>query len=450
MSKSFFNAVFDNLQDFKDLVAIEDYALQIKLTYDELHQEVLKFQKSLFNSIPTDGNGVAAILTGKNIHFIIAQLACNSLNIPFLPLDSSQEQRNLEIIQSIKPMCIISSELEIQIMPNYSEMPPHCEYAIFSSGSTGKPKGILMKGAPAINIVSQQAKIIDIQPSDKYLWLLSPAFDASLSDIYSTFVARGTLVIPNFATTQIKQLCLTIEKHLISYIDLPPSMFNLFSKTIKKHPQHKLKGIVFGGESAPENITKDLATKISLFQAYGPTETTICSSMIKIKQNSRIDNIGQPLSGVTYKVENNELLISGDILSIGYFDNKQLNENKFVVQNGVTWYKTGDCVELIDEQYIYRGRIDRQFKFHSQLICPEEIEAKALKFGASFCHIYFDGKIHMYYVGELNYEKFSNSLVSYMKPHFVHQLKDIKDFNELLNSNHKFDHKKFLSKLNNT
>lgn len=455
MSQAFYHAVFtENFKSacFKNNIAIIDEVLKIKLTYKELHLRVMEKQKNIKNklieeNLDNEKKGLIALNINKNSNFIIAQLACSYLDLPFLPLDTVQKNRNNEIISIIKPILILTDN-EIIYYPEYQKFPREADYVIFSSGSTGNPKGIIMKGQPAINIVSQQASIIGMKPGDKYIWLLSPAFDASLSDIYSTFVSRGILIIPNFDTTKIKKLCKYIQDEKIAYMDLPPSMFYLFYKVLNNYKLDSLKGIVFGGESASEIIIKSMCERFNMFQAYGPTETTICSSMNKINVNSNIYDIGTPLNNVEFKILNNELLISGNMLSLGYFDNEILNKDKFIKIDDIIWFKTGDYVSLIENQYIYKGRLDRQFKINSQLISPEEIENKAIRYGASFSHVHFDGKIHLYYQGELQIELFKESLATYMIPNFIHSTNHIDNISNLLNSNHKFDHKLFLKKIN--
>lgn len=450
MKKSFFKSVFTEQSLQEDLIAIIDKTSNKKFSYKKLYEEVLimsnliKHEIKKYHKEPV--SGIVAINTHKNSKFLIAQLACSTLGLAFLPLDNKQKQRNSEILNEIKPLVIIDDD-SILAFPSFNTIDEDCEYLIYSSGSTGKPKGILMKGEPAIHIVSQQAQLIGIKPKDKYLWLLSPAFDASLSDIYSTLTSMGTLVIPNFDTHEIKKLCKTIEEDSINFLDLPPSMFSLFYKNINKFNSTSIKAIVFGGETAPETITQQLSKQFNLFLAYGPTETTICSSMKKIDSNTKSSDIGLPLHGVSYHIVDNELLISGNVISLGYYNNEVLNNSKFININNKLWFKTGDCVLYNDNSYHYKGRVDRQFKFHSQLISPEEVEMKALSFGATLCHVAFDGKIHLYYQGKLNIDALKSSLATYMVPHFFYDINHIKDISQLLNSNHKIDHKLFLNKI---
>lgn len=421
----------------KEGIAIHDLNSDLKLTYEELNQRVISFAKAM--SSGANGEGVVAIDLNKTYEYLVAQLACSYLNKPFLSLDKNQTERNIDIINDIKPEVIIKQMDCFIIDDKYTLLDKGCEYVVYSSGSTGKPKGIILKGKPAIDIVSQQAKFIGIEPQDKYLWLLNTAFDASLSDIYSTFVSGATLVIPNFETTEVKKLVKTIQDYQINYIDLPPSMFKIFLNLSCKYNLSSLKAIVFGGETAPQNETLELSKKFKMIQAYGPTETTICSSMNVVNSEWVSSDIGAPMSGVEYQVEDNELLIAGDVVCLGYFNNDLLNETRFIKKDGKVYYKTGDVVEIFNGKYLYKGRKDRQFKLHSQLICPEEIEVKAQLSGATFAHISFDEKIVLFYQGNLDKNKFEKSIATYMKPNKYILLEG--DMEKYLNANMKINHK---------
>ena len=434
---SFYKTIIGVLNKGSENIALIDMNTGKSFSYKDLDLEVSKYADSLRQRL--SGNGCVVLNMEKNYQFIIAQLAMSKLGKPFLPLDKKQINRNKDIISDINPEAVIFDISNISIYSEYTSIDKKCEYVIYSSGSTGKPKGILLKGEPAINIVSQQAEIIGIQKEEKYLWLLNTAFDASLSDIYSTFVSGATLVIPNFESTEVKKLVKAIIDYQINYIDLPPSMFRIFCNLTEKNNLNSLKTIVFGGETAGQSETHELAKKFKMVQAYGPTETTICSSMNIVDNMWISSDIGTPLEGVDYFIENNELLIAGDVICLGYFKNELLNKSRFVEKNGKLFYKTGDVVELINGKYIYKGRKDRQFKLHSQLICPEEIEAKAQLAGATFAHINYDEKMYLFYQGDLNRVNFESSIATYMIPNKYILLDG--NIEQYLNANMKINHK---------
>ena len=443
---SFYNAVFNGMSKHAHKMAVTDK--QNSFSYFDLHNKVHEYVLVLKNKIdfiqPIYSRACIVINIEKSADTIIWQLACNFLGFAFLCLDKGNTLRNLAIIEQIKPIAIIENnndEFFIRINESFEKFPTNCEYIVFSSGSTGNPKGIMLKGEPAIHVVRQQANLTELNSNSKYLWILNQAFDASLSDIYSTLVSGGCLIVAQFNAAEIKKLFEHIDIYQVTHIDLPPSMFHLFFSYFKKiKKQTSLTHIIFGGETANEKIVMAMISHFKMFQAYGPTETTICSSMNKVDLNWTALNISQPLTGFIYKILNQELHIGGEMVGIGYFNNPHLNHKFYIDENSIKWFKTGDKFLYQNNEYYYQGRIDRQFKFHSQLISPEEIEALALKYGAIYAHVYFDKKINLNYAGNLNILEFENNLAHYMKPHFYHIVDDFQ-IDTYLNSNNKINHK---------
>lgn len=433
------------------------------LSYQDIMQKIDNLSKLLYMDNNNDKNYLTAICIDKSHEYIVAQLASNKNNKCFLPLDPIQLNRNKKIINTSQPKWFIlnntkqyndyAKEIELTWLGAYNEhinlwvnndikscieYPLLCHYVIYSSGSTGIPKGIMLNDKGLVNVVKQQAKAFNIEVNTSFAWLLNPAFDASLSDIYTTLLSGGILYIPNFGMNKIKKLCNYFIEHKITHSDLSPSILPFLTK-VGLPPT--LKVIVFGGEIASEIMVKEISKKydIQLFNAYGPTETTVCSSFSKVNDSWTSTNIGKPLKNVLYKIVNNELHIGGQHLALGYTE-ESLN-TKFYIEDGIRWYKTGDQAKEKEGVYFYQGRLDNQFKYHGQLICSEEIENAAYQQGIENSACVYDEKrqkIHLYYVGtedeNIVKEKLGLYLTSYMIPHFFHKMDELPK-----NSNGKID-----------
>ena len=80
------------------------------------------------------------------------------------------------------------------------------------------------------------------------------------------------------------------------------------------------------------------------------------------------------MEGVRYELEDDELIIFGSHVALGYWNRPELNGK--CKRNGVRFFRTGDAVrQLGDGTFQFLGRIDRQLKLRGKLIAPEEIEA---------------------------------------------------------------------------
>lgn len=400
------------------------------------YKQSISIINQLTENFKLSNNQAALIYLDKSEFIPLFQLAINKSNNIFSCLDIKTPQNRLfNIIEQLKPKYVISETNFILDIPfishekiyinnfqfslwilddpnNYSEGNSHI---YFSSGSTGIPKGIILKPNPVINVTKQQAKIVNFKPNSKFAWLLSPSFDASLSDIYLTLFSGGCLHICTFEQTKVKSLINYFNKHKITHSDLSPSILPF----INFNNIDYLTYVIFGGEIANKNVFNKYK-HINFYNAYGPTETSICSSMKKVDDNWSENNIGTPLLNVNYYIHDNELFISGEHLFDGYLDTA-MTINKTITINNVLYYKTGDLVKKIGLDYYYLGRIDRQFKHNGILISPEEIESLSIKAGCIFAKCEHTDKIQLFYQGNILEEQLKNFLSQHLNKNMLPQ-----------------------------
>lgn len=427
-----------------------------EISYIDLNKKI----NEISNYIPH--NTLCIIDLNKNINYIIALLACLKNNNAFIPIDNQwPDERKFSIRKSFKKPFIINNEtFSKKETPenDYDKNNENLAYIIFTSGSTGKPKGIKIKEKAIINIIEQQIKIFNINEKSIFLWILSQGFDASLSDIFTTLFSGGTL---SFSERNLKEI---IEKNSLENIlnqskathsDIPPSLL----KFINYDNLFFLKHIIIGGEVADKNtILNFLDKNIYIYNVYGPTETTICSSIIKCDKNFKQNSIGYPIKNIKYQLinkdnkiistpfEKGELIISGIGLCKGHL-NKKLDLEKFITINNNKFYKTGDLVHFNKEkEWFFDGRVDRQFKINGQLICPEEIEITINSIqGIISSSVFFKDNILTAFIeNKKNISK--KSIIIYLEkylPHYMIPKKYIMTKNIKRNNNEKIDHKHF-------
>jgi acyl-coenzyme A synthetase/AMP-(fatty) acid ligase/acyl carrier protein len=149
-----------------------------------------------------------------------------------------------------------------------------------------------------------------------------------------------------------------------------------------------------GGEPLSKELVHQLQslTSAPLFNMYGPTETTIWSSVCNITSPDDANSIGTPLANQTAYVLDprgaivppgivGELAIGGLGVTSGYLGQPALNQDRFIKTPGmngqpVNVYKTGDLVRLMDDGRLeFLGRSDNQVKVRGFRIELGEIEA---------------------------------------------------------------------------
>jgi len=149
---------------------------------------------------------------------------------------------------------------------------PELAYVIPTSGSSGEPKAVMVSHRGLPGLVRAQIEAFALAPGARALWLHAPVFDASISDWTTTLVAGGTLVIPSGGPLRTE-----LERRAITHVDLPTALLAELAE-----PPAGLRVVVLGGAPCPPERVAALAERVRVIVVYGPTEATICSSLVVV------------------------------------------------------------------------------------------------------------------------------------------------------------------------
>jgi UDP-N-acetylmuramate--L-alanine ligase len=287
------------------------------------------------------------------------------------------------------------SSLPVQCMAMRSNL----AYAIFTSGSTGEPKLVGVEHRNVVNVIEHSVQELTEQQDLKCVpFVDSIGFDASIHQIFVTLGHGGALLITQDLQTLVR------SPHFMRVTALggtPSVISNLIESTALPKT---LRIIMLGGEVVPNALIKRLRQVDHLrqvFNLYGPTETTIYSTVARLfdnrfandaererlqgrrigsaVRNTRVlilNEIGQPVEdGVE-----GEITIYGDGVCRGYIDDmaltrKRFGEESLSASSIVRFYRTGDLGrQLPDGALHFTGRKDDQMKVNGVRFEPLEIE----------------------------------------------------------------------------
>ncbi len=342
---------------------------------------------------------VIALSLGRSAWHVAAILATWRIGAAFLPLDPlAPPRRHRACLDEAQAQVLLRTgeggglAVAIERLPNRvrethgdGEEDPAgklaCElaYILYTSGSTGAPKGVRVGHGGLVPMLRAQIEAFGIARGKRVLFALSTAFDASISDLGTALLAGATLVITPAALTT-RDLVPFLRLHAITHADLPPS---LLARVPATDAPPLLETVIVGGEVCPLATVRAWARRVRLVNVYGPTEATICTSLVRCDADTwERPRLGQPLRHVEYRVEDGELLIGGPQLALGYVRRPELDAARFVQRDGKRFYRSGDRVRPGSEReeggLEFLGRVDRQVKLRGQLVSPEEIELALL------------------------------------------------------------------------
>ena len=270
-------------------------------------------------------------------------------------------------------------------------------YVIYTSGSTGKPKGVEISHRAVVNLLLSMSKKPGLKASDTLLAVTTLSFDIAGLELFLPFAVGAKLVIASREAAADGNLLLSrIVSSGATVMQATPVTWKLLIEAgWEGKPALK---VLCGGEAFPRDLANELVRRAqSVWNMYGPTETTIWSSTLEVKAGEGSVPIGPPIDNTQFYVLDTanqlvpigvagELYIGGDGLARGYFHRPELTAEKFGSDpfrpdTNARMYKTGDLVRRVPDGTIeFLGRLDHQVKLRGFRIELGEIETALARY----------------------------------------------------------------------
>jgi amino acid adenylation domain-containing protein len=265
-------------------------------------------------------------------------------------------------------------------------------YVIYTSGSTGNPKGVAVRHAGLVNFITSMAHRPGLNLSDVLIAVTSLSFDISMLEMYLPLV-RGarTIVVDKQTTSDGARLIKLLTDSRATVMQATPATWRLLLES--GWGAHGDISILCGGEALPPELADNLLDGADrIWNLYGPTETTIWSTMSAVVKGCGAVTIGRPIANTQVRIldkmfqpgpvgASGELCIGGDGVARGYLNRPDLTAEKFrpdpfAEEPGGRFYTTGDLVRYrMDGRIEFLGRIDHQVKVRGFRIELGEIES---------------------------------------------------------------------------
>lgn len=386
----------------------------VKSTYQELIEKVNRLAIFLNSNGLQSGDFIAvSLLRGPElVYSLLAIMQCGAA---YLPLDPGYPNARLEFMLNDSGAKFLFTSKALNSLPSWTNKlfiedavsiinenenfpfntnvaSENIAYLLYTSGSTGNPKGVTITHKNLVNFICSMALEPGIKENDRLLSITTISFDISGLEIYLPLIKGATLILADDDLAKDGRLLLDfLKKENISILQATPTTWQMILDSGWSEAL-SIKALC-GGETLPNDLAKALTEKCdSLWNMYGPTETTIWSAIKKIEANVVLITIGKPIANTQlYIIDEQgivcapgnigEIVIGGDGVSKGgYWKRPELTEEKFIGSDFSNlkediFYRTGDLGKLHENNEIEcLGRIDQQVKIRGHRIEPGEVE----------------------------------------------------------------------------
>lgn len=388
-----------------------------QLTYKELNEKANMLARKMIEK-GVKQQDIVGIMLNRSPEMIIGLIAILKCGATYLPIDPEYPEERISymlensetkiiLINSSTEKCVAKEYLKINIELSNNEIYNNntstkniniqvdsntLAYIIYTSGSTGKPKGVMITNKNLNNFVKGMKQIIDFNQNKVMVSVTTICFDIFGLEMWCSLTNGVTLVLANEEEQRnvmlLNKLCL---ENKVNMIQTTPSRFSVIFEEEKNIEFMKnITEILVGGEAISNKLLIKMQKNASakIFNMYGPTETTIWSTVKELTKSKEV-TIGKPICNTQCYILNKnhkllpigirgELYIGGDGVTNGYLKREELTREKFIsspFREKENIYNTNDLAYYKENgEIVHLGRTDFQVKIRGYRIELGEIE----------------------------------------------------------------------------
>jgi amino acid adenylation domain-containing protein len=384
------------------------------LTFDELNRSANRVAHYL-RSLGAAPGALVGVFMERSLQMVVSVLGILKAGAAYVPLDPAYppdrtsfvlEDSGLQLIIAQEALAgrlpqfdgrVLSIDAEWRAIGECSDQDPtrppgrrDLAYVIYTSGSTGAPKGVLIEHQGLCNFALAYGRALRMGGGRRVLQFAPLGFDASVSELFPSLASGATLCLARRDDLITGQGLTRLVNLLgVTTATLPPA----FLSVLAPEEFQSVEVVSAAGESCPAAVAEQWSAGRCFINAYGPTEATVCSSLVECGQNySGAPPIGKPIANTQLYILDSalnavpvgapgELCVGGDGLARGYLNRPELAAEKFIpnpfaAEPGSRLYRTGDLTRFLSDGNVdFLGRVDHQVKIRGFRIEPGEIES---------------------------------------------------------------------------
>lgn len=258
---------------------------------------------------------------------------------------------------------------------------------LYTSGSTGVPKGVMLEHKNLVAFCNWYQDYYNMTEDSRSAAYASFGFDANMMDMYPALTCGAQLhIIDEDIRLELIELNKYYEENKITHSFMTTQIGRQYADMFPESGYPKYLSV--GGET----LVPVTPPEYNFYNAYGPTECTIFTTVFPVGRIYNNVPIGKPLYNLKLYVADKygnrvpvgvpgELLVSGVQVSRGYLNRPEQTEKVFIsnpFSNDEKYsriYRTGDIVRFLPDGSIeFIGRRDSQVKIRGFRIELSEVE----------------------------------------------------------------------------
>ncbi|MGX1567893.1 non-ribosomal peptide synthetase, partial [Streptomyces sp. NPDC055509] len=296
----------------------------VSVSYGELNARANRLARVLI------GHGVGperlvGLALPRSVDMVVAVLAVLKAGGAYLPIDPDYPgERITFMVQDAEPVCVLTTRAAVPVLslPDSVRLlcldepavttavqaaagqdltdrerltslrPANPAYVIYTSGSTGRPKGVSVTHTGLRSLAAAQIDQFGVGPDSRVLQFASPSFDAAVSELLMALLSGAALVVadrdrllPGPALAEL------VAAAGVTHVTLPPSALAVL-------PADGLPSgvvLVVAGEACAPDVVARWSVGRRMFNAYGPTESSVCVSVSDVLVGGVVPPIGRPV-----------------------------------------------------------------------------------------------------------------------------------------------------------
>ncbi len=390
---------------------------QERLTYSELNRRSDQLAQRL-RRLGVGPETLVGVCVRRSPLMVVGLLAILKAGGAYVPLDPDypKERREFVLEDTRAPVLLTQKSLEDDFQARSGKLQLICldapdqadgrasipntnscatsdnlAYVIYTSGSTGRPKGVQIEHRSVVNFLESMRRKPGLGAEDVLVAVTTLSFDIAGLELLLPLTIGARVVLSDRETASDgHELARLLKRSGATVMQATPATWRLLlAAGWDGHPRFKA---LCGGEPWSHELAEQLLPRCgSLWNMYGPTETTIWSAASRVTAGREVFIAGLIANTRFYIVDRflqpvpigvpGELCIGGDGVARGYLNRPELTSEKFIVdpffgEPGARLYRTGDMARYRAEGRIeFLGRMDQQVKLRGFRVELGEVES---------------------------------------------------------------------------